>query len=292
MSSFRIVLTPSCRTCHRHGAAIAKDPRQFGLTPTAAILPKSKPMPTVSTILKRGRNLLLHGAYIPPEYFVFDDRRIVYISIPKVACTSIKLAIEGGRAEIKSSDEGAMSIHKKLTSRCAHSLNRHTAGYFVFAFVRNPFDRLVSCYEDKVRKPVQHNGQYFFSSDYNKVFLKKLLGAAFHADMSFDEFVRLVARIPDIIADGHFKSQYSSLYRNGRRVPHFVGKFENLIDDWQRLADKFGFPGLTANNRTKRLHWMDYYTSRETIRVVGERFQSDIESFDYSSSYEDLITRT
>ena len=131
-------------------------------------------MPALSTILKRGKNLLLHGAYIPTEYFVFDERRIVYISIPKVACTSIKLAIEGGNEQITTSDEGVMSVHRKLASRCTYSLNSRIADYTIFAFVRNPFDRLVSCYEDKVRKPVQHNGQYYFSSAYNRIFLRRL----------------------------------------------------------------------------------------------------------------------
>ncbi len=246
-------------------------------------------MPALSTILKRGKNLLLHGAYIPPEYFVFDERRIVYISIPKVACTSIKLAIEGTRGQLTSTEEGVMSVHKKLTSKCTHSLNRRTADYYIFAFVRNPFDRLVSCYEDKVRKPAQHNGHYFFSSAYNRVFLKQLLGAEFHPNMSFDEFVRLVARVPDIIADGHFKSQYSSLYRNGKRIPHFIGRFEHLNEDWKSIADKFGLAELTANNRTDRSRWMDYYTSRETTELAHQRFKKDIESFDYGSSYEELI---
>jgi chondroitin 4-sulfotransferase 11 len=246
---------------------------------------------SLNTILKRGRNLLLYGAYIPPEYFVFDERRLVYISIPKVACTSIKLAIEGVDEQIATSEQGVMGVHRKLTSKCTHSLNRHAADYTIFAFVRNPYDRLVSCYEDKVKKPVQHNGQYYFATAYNRVFLRRLLGSAFHADMSFDEFVRLVSRTPDAIADGHFKSQYSSLYRHDRRIPHIVGKFENLGEDWKPLADRFGLAALSANNRSaERAQWMDYYTSRQTIELVRKRFKNDIESFDYRASYEELIS--
>ena len=241
--------------------------------------------------MKRGTNLLLHGAYVPTEYFVFDERRIVYISIPKVACTSIKLAIEGPREPLTSSEEGIMSVHRELTSRCAHSISRPAADYFIFAFVRNPFDRLVSCYEDKVRKPVQHNGQYYFSSAYNRLFLKKLLGDEFRADMSFDEFVRLVARVPDVIADGHFKSQYSSLFTNGKRIPDYIGRFEHLNEDWKSIADRFGLAALAASNRTIRSKWTDYYSSRETIKLAHQRFRRDIETFDYGPSYEALLQK-
>jgi len=250
-------------------------------------------MPALSTILKRGKNLLLHGAYIPTEYFVFDERRVVYISIPKVACTSIKLAIEGTDMQTKNtSGEGVMSVHRKLASRCEYSLNSRIKDYTIFAFVRNPFDRLVSCYEDKVRKPVQHNGQYYFSSAYNRIFLRKIFGSAFHADMSFEEFVSLVSRVPDSIADGHFKSQYSSLYLHGKRIPHITGKFERLNDDWASIASNLGLGKLTSNNRTTRSQWMNYYTSRETIELVRQRYKNDIEAFDYDACYEELTSRT
>jgi len=44
----------------------------------------------LNTLFERGRNVLLYGHYIPVDYFVFDQQRLVYISVPKVACTSIK----------------------------------------------------------------------------------------------------------------------------------------------------------------------------------------------------------
>ena len=248
-------------------------------------------MPTFSTFLTRGKNLLQHGAYIPTEYFVFDERRIVYISIPKVACTSIKLAIEGTREQLLTEQEGTMGIHNLLTSRCTYSLNRKTRNYAVFAFVRNPFDRLVSCYEDKIRKPLQHNGQYYFASAYNRIFLRRLFGSSFHDDMSFDEFIKLVSRIPDAIADGHFKSQYSSLYKRGAQIPQFVGKFESLNRDWSTIASKLGLNELTSNNKSRRTPWMDYYQSKEIIELAYKRFRKDIETFDYEASYRELLSR-
>ena len=50
--------------------------------------------------------------------------------------------------------------------------------------------------------------------------------------MSFTTFVSLVGRIPDCLADGHFKSQYAWLYRLGKRIPDYVGKLEELPESW------------------------------------------------------------
>lgn len=240
-------------------------------------------------LFSRATYLILYGAYIPNQYFIFNSQKVVYIPIPKVACTSIKIALMSSEAGHANSHDEYMNIHTSTAHYMVHSIASYQRDYFKFAFVRNPFDRLVSCYKDKVKRKIQHNGRYHFDTHYNNTLIRHLFGDAFRHDMSFREFAELVAKVPDFLADGHFKSQYSVLCRRGAKLPDFIGKFEHLEEDWQVMADQHGFPQLSIRNRTEQDDWRSYYTSREIIETVAKRYSKDIDSFGYTSEYKELL---
>lgn len=243
----------------------------------------------IKTLFIRAKNLIAHGHYIPTEYYVIDNLRLVYISIPKVACTSIKTALFSGDEQSEYQDY--MNIHKTASEHCFHTLNKQQLDYSTFAFIRSPFDRLVSCYEDKVKREKQHNGKYFFSSSYNNVLIKSITGKTFHPQMSFSEFANLVSRISDRLSDGHFKSQYSTLYSKKKGLPDFIGKFENLANDWPVLANQYSLNHLTVKNTTTKKDLKQYYSSKEIIDLVANRYLKDIEAFGYQGDYESLVSK-
>jgi hypothetical protein len=243
----------------------------------------------LDTVLLRARNLVFYGHYIPVDYFVFDQRRLVYISIPKVACTSLKIALMGGGVHAGNEYSKYMNIHHDVNTMHRPSLPRQASNYFKFAFVRNPFDRLVSFYEDKVRRPTQHNGRYYFDSPYNRTLIKTLFGTCFSPDISFTDFVQLVSRIPDWLADGHFKSQYAMLFRLGRQIPDFIGRFENLEEDWKPLAQNYGLPALKKRNANTLNDWRAYYSDRAVVERVAQRYRKDLAHFGYEREYTELL---
>jgi hypothetical protein len=232
---------------------------------------------------------VFYGHYIPVDYFVFDRRRLVYISIPKVACTSIKIALMGGAAHAVNEYSRYMNVHHDASTMQRAYLPRGASDYFKFAFVRNPFDRLVSCYEDKVRRQTQHNGRYYFDSHYNHILIRSLFGSRFYPEMSFADFVQLVARIPDWLADSHFKSQYAMLFRHGRKIPDFIGHFENLEEDWKPLAQSYGLPALANRNTNALRDWRTYYSDRAVVECVAKRYRSDLAHFGYEREYTELL---
>lgn len=147
-------------------------------------------------------------------------------------------------------------------------------GFQSFGFVRNPLDRLYSCYAQKI---------VLYGRLRNMPIEFWRYGETFRPDMTFEEFVRAVAGIPDRIADIHFRSQHRFLYYRGVPTVDFIGRFENLTRDWQQVRQRFGLPGLAHLNRSPRRSWVEAY-SPELARIAANRYEQDIRLFGYEES--------
>jgi hypothetical protein len=70
---------------------------------------------------------------------------------------------------------------------------------------------------------------------------------------------------------------------HGDVIVDFIGKYENLSQDWVKIAARLGIgtqlPRVNVNPGKKR-HYTEYYTDR-TRAVVATRFAVDIEFFGY-----------
>jgi hypothetical protein len=118
----------------------------------------------------------------------------VYIEVPKVATSSIKITL-ASLLGIDLEPVGG-NPHKVRFPAPASRQSGPTLypGLFSFAFVRNPWDRLVSCYRDKILGEVPE-----FTSFHPARGVAYCLARfdVFRAGMSFDEFVKAVAAVPD-----------------------------------------------------------------------------------------------
>lgn len=221
------------------------------------------------------------------EFYLVDELRLAFLSVPKVACTAIKLALAKARGLKIPADK---SLHQHIHvhpswHRESGRLGPAQAGYHRFAFVRNPFDRLVSCYRSKiVFQPSAANPRplyagYFFSLPTN---------------IAFDDFARRIAKIPDALADGHFKSQYALLYEQGQLLVDEVGTLERFDAVWGPLADRFGLdPELEVSNDSKHKEGVhdDYrhYYTEELAQLIYQRYRMDVHTFGYESDYDALL---
>lgn len=203
----------------------------------------------------------------------------VYVEVPKVACSSIKIAL----ASVLGIDLAAMggNPHKvRFPEPPVQPGSTLFPGLFTFAFVRNPWDRLVSCYRDKILGEVRD----FTAFDPARGVAYCLAGfAAFRPGMSFDDFVRAVARIPDEQADDHFRSQHTFLTTaSGEIAIDYVGRFETLGSDFQHVCNELRLPaqGLPFTQAATPRRYAAYYTP-DTRDVVAERFQHDVSLFGY-----------
>ena len=137
--------------------------------------------------------------------------------------------------------------------------------YFKFSIARNPWDRLVSTWTEKV----QHQWIEHDKNPYRiKVFKK-------YKDEDYDFFVKNVIPSEDIHTE--CLSNLIDL-----TVVDFIGRFENLQQDFNIICDKIGIPQqkLPHRNKTKHKHYTEYYDD-ETREIVAKKYAKDIEYFGY-----------
>ena len=91
------------------------------------------------------------------HFILFNQLPLIYGRVPKVANTSIKAALH--RLLQQAPEKGARSTTDAFWSKSTHGETRLISprearslrgSHFSFSFVRNPFDRLVSAYNNKV----------------------------------------------------------------------------------------------------------------------------------------------
>jgi len=149
---------------------------------------------------------------------------------------------------------------------------------FKFAFVRNPWDRLLSCYINKVE--CRH--EQCSASAMPRVWPRHALEGPYKKaeGLSFSEFVLKFISSQDLQkCNIHHRLQSKLIH------PHnmdFIGKFENLQEDFDVVCDKIGISRHRLPHLHKSTHkyYTDYYND-EIKEAVAELYKSDIEAFGY-----------
>ncbi len=202
-------------------------------------------------------------------YVMYDKLSLLFLIVPKTANTSINATLlENIGEKLDKDDKTYKGVHKlKRKYAISRSKANLIEAEIKLAVVRNPFDRLVSCYKDKILKD---------NSD-----IKKCYFGMFKKDMSFEEFVSKVCAIPDFISDVHFKSQSAFLFQRGKPLFNTLLKFENLEQDFEPLRARLGLNNLPVLNSSKKDNYKQYYTP-ELKRKVYLRYKGDFDNFGYS----------
>lgn len=189
----------------------------------------------------------------------FDELRCVCIHIPKTAgislCNTLFGCLGGGHISAR-------------TYRQIFGLAKYNE-YYKFAFVRNPWDRLVSAYS--FLKQGGLNGQDINWARQN-----------IEPYLSFQEFVRNWLTQKNIYSQQHFIPQWEYVVDASGRVDlDFLGHFETLEDDFKTIALRLGVTtALPKSNASSRSGYREYYDA-ETADIVARLYSRDIELFDY-----------
>ena len=136
--------------------------------------------------------------------------------------------------------------------------------FYKFAFVRNPYDRLVSA---------------FYNFRYDKGHIK------WASDIyKFDTFKDFVLGFEDssCINYIHLRPQFDYLQIDGRVQMDFVGKYENLKQDFQKVENDLSLPHVDLGHYRRHEHppYQELY-DEETKQVVKRIYKNDFETFGY-----------
>lgn len=235
------------------------------------------------------------------KYIISDEAEFVYFVVPKVACSSIKTALlslfdldAAGSEPVREDDAADPDVHR-IFAGSGYQINKNQLarrmergefhGHFKFAFVRNPWDRLVSCYANKVMDAEESE---VGESPFRHVPSEK--GSRLYKGMPFAEFVETVCEIPDEESNMHFVSQHRVVCgpgEGGRIMADFVGRFENLDADFAVVAERIGggkrleLPHKLRSESRRSRPYTEFYDDR--LRdLVYERYRDDAEIFGYS----------
>ena len=140
--------------------------------------------------------------------------------------------------------------------------------YFKFTFCRNPWSQVVSFY-------------FHFKR------LKRcapLYSCNIANNFSFSDYCKKMFQDkPSFPNDYWHDSHYSFLLNSKNDVNiDFIGKFENLQEDFNIVCDKIGIPPqeLPHINKSKHKHYSEYYDDK-TREIVAKKYAKDIEYFGY-----------
>ena len=176
---------------------------------------------------------------------ILPEYRAIHVHIPKCAGQSIEAAF-GRRI--------GQHYHKKkfISMFGAKKWNN----FFKFAFIRNPWDRFVSLYHYRKKHQKTH-----------------IRGRSFKQCMMrmFDEYPPRVHQQHFWVMDGDIP------------IVDFIGRFENLQEDFAKVCKAIGATGITLghHNQTVHEHYSRYYDD-ECLEFVTANCKRDIELFGYT----------
>ncbi|MEB3201670.1 MAG: sulfotransferase family protein [Synechococcus sp.] len=179
------------------------------------------------------------AAAMGQHIILFERLPLMYARVPKVANSSVKAALT--RLLEQPPEEGFRTTADAFWQKGTHGETRmidaaealqRRSSHFSFSFVRNPFDRLVSAYNNKL-----------IENDTLSTAMQRM-GLA--RQMSFRDFLAVVASTPDADLDVHLLPQTSMLCVDGIPVPGFIGQMEAMADHWQLLRRRMRQAGLPA----------------------------------------------
>jgi hypothetical protein len=199
---------------------------------------------------------------------ISHSHRCLFTHVPKTAGKSVLAAF--GLPMLGADYDGSLvHIEQPYGHRALKEYAGTVAfGYFKFAFVRNPWDRLVSAFSY-----LNAGGCNSFDADFRAKNLERYNG----------DFLRFVDDLERLIAHQHFRPQSHWVCNdNGQLLVDFVGRFESMETDFGHVAERLGLARTNLPELNSSVHaaYTTYYDFARRDRVAS-LYEEDIVRFGY-----------
>ncbi|MDR8051201.1 sulfotransferase family 2 domain-containing protein [Burkholderia cenocepacia] len=209
-----------------------------------------------------------------------DALKFVFLHNPKSAGTSIRTALEpyddsnGRYWHCTYSHQHARLVdqaHICASELAEHGLLDKVSSYFTFGFVRDPYTRFLSAWDE-------HRFQHRLSdqTDINEWIHTHLTSANVRYDWRYI----------------HFCPQHFFFYSGRKCVADFIGRFEHIDDSWFAIQKLLGcsIPLGTANIKGgTEVRSLDSLTA-ESIHLINELYDRDFSLFGYTKYIDNAST--
>ena len=191
--------------------------------------------------------------------------KFVFVHNPKTAGNSITNSLKSMGAVLP-------NTHMHASVRDMEIPN----GFYKFAFVRNPWDRMVSIYEFSNKKLKESQRRYGDLIGYDELawgFEKWLTeGKMWEGNYKANVIPPLQQR----------SQSYYVTDEQGNEVIDFIGRFEYLEEDMKKVIEATGIRSATMphDNATEHKHYREYYSDKSR-KFVEKYFKWEIEKFGY-----------
>jgi len=192
---------------------------------------------------------------------VSDKYKLIFIHIPKNAGTAITNTLDmydighHGWQYYKSKYPQKWEQYKKIS------------------VTRNPWDRLVSCYEY-----AKMDESYWHSKE-GKSKAGKHLDYDLLKDKSFEECLQILKTNPSLLKHQGWTNQSNYIYNGSNLMVNYLLDINNLEDEISKILNT----NIKINkiNVSNENNYIDYYKNDDMINFVNEFYKKDVNNFNY-----------
>lgn len=201
---------------------------------------------------------------------IFHQHQAIFFHIPKTAGYAMEQYFSPVERDYRVFHEdclfglkdGLMTQHMPYRTMLKWVPQETMDAYFKFAFVRNPWDRMLSAY----------------------FYLKRLYDEKHGGFEPWLEVVCEQVKQGKYQPGSHYAPQMDYLWDEGRPVLDFIGRYENIQADFQTVCEKLNLPfsPLPVLNKSglKTGHYSTHYTPKG-IDLVAEAYSQEIDFLGY-----------
>lgn len=192
---------------------------------------------------------------------ISDKYKLIFIHIPKNAGTAITNTLE------------MTDIGHHVWQYYKSKYPKKWDSYTKISITRNPWDRVVSCYEY-----AKMEDSYWHSTK-GKARAGKHLDYDLLKDKSFEDCLSILKNTPQRLRHQGWANQSKYIYEGNNLMVDYVLDVNEIDSKLSEILNqKINIPKVNVSNNND---YNDYYTNKEMVNVVLERYKLDILNFRY-----------